>query len=327
MCRQLTLKCSGGSGLGYPVPWHLIPMNIMYYIWLIIAVIFDGHTRSVKSYVRATLDVETYTLMDIFRPRSKGMRMLVNSRPETDLPMDASPHLHLHQLTFCGPIIMDGPSVQKDDPELDMWLSRGPTVLICLGTHFQFTEDLAFEMATALRMILDAGNEYQVLWKLKVPKGDKAFRVDDGSKLYSVLGTEISQDRVRILEWLSASPQSVLKTGHVICSVHHGGASSYNEAVCTGVPQVILPQWMDTYDFAHRAEHHGIGVWASKHSAPKWTGKELGAALSMAILGDSGAAMRRAAVALADVCNTGDGGRVVAAKAILAAIEEPVAKL
>ncbi|RDL35832.1 uncharacterized protein BP5553_06444 [Venustampulla echinocandica] len=319
-----------GSGHNYPVPWHLIPKNILYFIWLIVAVIFDSHARSVRRYVKATLDVEAYSLMDIFRPRWKDMRMLVNSRPETDLPLDVSPHLHLHRLTFCGPIVMDVLSVRHQDPELDMWLSRGPTVLICMGTHFEFTEELAFEMALAMRVILDQGEnkgsdpKYQVLWKMKIPKGDKAFGIDEGSRIYSVLKAEISQDRVRISEWLNASPQAILKTGHAICSVHHGGASSYNEALCAGVPQVVLPQWLDTYDFSYKAEYHRIGVWGSKHSAPKWTAMELGAALSNAIVGDPGVAMKRAAQELADICNTGDSGRVVAAKSILAAIKAPL---
>ena len=81
---------------------------------------------------------------------------------------------------------------------------------------------------------------------------------------------------------------------------------------------------MDTYDFSYRAEYHGIGVWASKHSAPKWTANELGAALSKAIVGDSGATMRRKARALADMCNAGDSGRVVAAKTILAAAQDKI---
>jgi len=79
---------------------------------------------------------------------------------------------------------------------------------------------------------------------------------------------------------------------------------------------------MDTHNFAHRAEYHGISVWANRNSAPKWTVKELGAALSKDILGDSGAVMRGAAQAMA-ICNEGDSRRLVATKAILAAAEEP----
>ena len=321
---------SNSSGFGYPVPWYLIPVNIFYLIWLITALIFDSHARSVKKYVKTTLDVEAYSLMDIFRPREKGMRMLVNSRPEIDFPFDVSENLHLHRLTFCGPIVMDAPSVQAQDPELDQWLSRGPTILICLGTHFEFTEDLACEMALALRVILDReenkglDRSYRILWKMKRPKGGKAFSIEKGSRIHSLLETAISEDRVRIAEWLSASPLAVLKTGHVVCSIHHGGASSFNEALCSGVPQVVLPQWLDTYDFAYRAEYHGVGVWANKHSAPKWTAGELGAALSKAIVGDSGAVMKEAALTLANICKLGDSGRVVAAKGILAAIEEPL---
>jgi len=52
-------------------------MNILYFIWLILSVIFDTHIRAVKTHVKTTLNAEAYSLMDIFRPRWKGMRMLV----------------------------------------------------------------------------------------------------------------------------------------------------------------------------------------------------------------------------------------------------------
>lgn len=43
----------------------------------------------------------------------------------------------------------------------------------------------------------------------------------------------------------------------------------------TGIPQLVLPMWVDLYDYATRVEWLGIGVWANQKSAPYWTTEEL----------------------------------------------------
>jgi UDP:flavonoid glycosyltransferase YjiC (YdhE family) len=60
-----------------------------------------------------------------------------------------------------------------------------------------------------------------------------------------------------------------------------------------GVPQIILPQWADLYDFAQLVENLKIGVWGCRATSPDWTAeciqqavlfvlKESPASLSMA---------------------------------------------
>ena len=46
----------------------------------------------------------------------------------------------------------------------------------------------------------------------------------------STLGPEW-ESHVRITDWLIAEPISILKSGGIVCSVNHGGANSYFEAV------------------------------------------------------------------------------------------------
>ena len=38
-----------------------------------------------------------------------------------------------------------------------------------------------------------------------------------------------------------------------------------------GVPQIILPQWADLYDFAALVENLNIGVWGCRATSPDWT--------------------------------------------------------
>ena len=39
-----------------------------------------------------------------------------------------------------GPIVLDTTPIESSDPELNQWLGRGETVIMCMGTHFHYTE-------------------------------------------------------------------------------------------------------------------------------------------------------------------------------------------
>jgi hypothetical protein len=59
----------------------------------------------------------------------------------------------------------------------------------------------------------------QVLWKL-MKFGD--FQLD---------GADVDGNRLRVTSYLQADPVSLLRTGKLICVVHHGGSNSYHEAL------------------------------------------------------------------------------------------------
>ena len=40
----------------------------------------------------------------------------------------------------------------------------------------------------------------------------------------------------------------------------------------------MLPLWVDLYEFAVLAEYLGVGIYASKQTAPEWTVEELSSA-------------------------------------------------
>lgn len=75
-----------------------------------------------------------------------------------------------------------------------------------------------------------------------------------------------------------------------------------------GVPQVVLPQWLDTYDCATRVEWLGIGIHGSRTTAPGIDAKEFLKALLQVLRNEK---IRVKASAIKDLCNRGDG-RVVA---------------
>lgn len=91
----------------------------------------------------------------------------------------------------------------------------------------------------------------QALWKLLPSKNP-----GEGEKITAtveeILAEELASKRVIIASWLMADPTAILQSGHIIATVHHGGANSFFEGCYVGIPQIVLAQWYDTYDYAAR---------------------------------------------------------------------------
>ncbi|KAJ8085589.1 hypothetical protein PM082_004407 [Marasmius tenuissimus] len=274
------------TGYPYPVPWYLIPANIFINLWIGYTVATNPRFTSLDAYRKshANLDFGFYEFKIPDTP------YLCPSFPETDFPFFVP-----ENVTSCGPFIFPYVPVGEKDPELARWLGRGPTacefgVAACNGW----------------------GERTGILWKFKRPASDE--RIQD--VIEEVIGKELRDGRVRIVEWLEADPASVVAHPNVVCSVHHGGANSYNEAIWAGVPHVVLPVWYDTYDFASRVEYLGVGIYGSKACSPRVEAGEFGHALARVV--DSEAEQYRAkARELRDVCWKRGGGREIGAKKVL----------
>ncbi|KAL2161806.1 hypothetical protein VTH06DRAFT_7590 [Thermothelomyces fergusii] len=310
----------------FPVPWQKILANAFYCLAQIFYSLTDTRLRAARARLRRELGADLVTFETVLMRPPAGLKILVANRPEVEFPLAVPAHL-----TPCGPLIRPVPSVDEVDAELAAWLRRGPTVFVCLGTHRILEESEAVEMARALRALLDAveGSEditrrtvalwdvpgkLQVLWKLKRNKPGQAnmYEVGPGTAVYDILGAEIEADRVRIVDWVKPQPSAVLQAGTVICTVNHGGANSFHDAVTSGIPLVVLPAWLDCYDFANRAEYLGIGRWGNKEATPSHTAAELGPILVDVVLGPRAAEMRARVRDLADLCAKAPGATVAA---------------
>lgn len=192
------------------------------------------------------------------------------------------------------------------DPNLLQWLSQRPTILINLGTHFAADRIASLELAKGLKTVLEQREDVQILWKLKYDwTGDHRIR--------ALLEPFVKSGRLRIEPWLIAEPSSLLETGHFICAVHHGGANSYYEACRAGVPQLVLPVWWDTYEYAERARWLGIGLIGNVGVAPGVEGSQFGSKL-LQILDDVEMPRRAAEVLVA--CRRRGEGRDIAANEV-----------
>ncbi|OAQ60786.1 UDP-glucoronosyl and UDP-glucosyl transferase [Pochonia chlamydosporia 170] len=298
------------STIPFPVPWYQMPL-----VYYMVRKMYLNHNDPFMGQhaegMKATIDTEyaDWAYISIVPP--EGLKILLATRPEIDFPFDVLPK---HMIP-CGPIVRPSMPLVDADPELAKWLTKRPTILANLGTHATYDKQHAMEMAGALDIVLKAAEKLnkplQILWKLN--RQSDFDLSDDTFKSFGVKWN----DSVRVTTWIDVEPVSILESGYVICSVNHGGANSFFEAVSAGVPQIILPVWGDTYDFAKRAEWLGIGKFGSPKHAPKVNSKELAKILKQVILGPQAAQFREKATGFAKICRENGGGRRIAAQKIL----------
>ncbi|KAK9320287.1 glycosyltransferase family 1 protein [Lipomyces orientalis] len=244
-----------GSGIPYPVPWRLIPANIYMNIRIIRGMTnlpdISAKRKSLeKKGIKRPID-----FMGLYRP---DVPWLTQTLPGVHLPLVNIPR----NVTLTGPINLAGLEEKTAAAqELLDWVKK-PTVLISFGSGFKFLEHQTRIVLAAIQNVLRETN-VQVLWRM-----DKLEPFDD-----QFLKTAVreSSDRLRVEKWLEVGPPTLLQNGHIVAFVHHGGAGCFHDSIEGGVPQVILPQWADLYDFAQLAESLDIGMWACRETSPDWT--------------------------------------------------------
>ncbi|KAL2808805.1 hypothetical protein BJX63DRAFT_424316 [Aspergillus granulosus] len=277
------------SGYSYPLPWRHILPNACLALTLAVRVSQSSTIKAINERRHAEGLPGSYPISFLTAGDSP---LLIASHPEIDFPSFIPNHV-----TMCGPILRPSPSLSEGCPDLAKWLSQRPTVVANLGSHVCFNSIQTRNVADGLRMLFDAQPKIQVLWKLKPDHREGAS--DWVAAALTGILDEILDKRVWIEAWLPVEPISILQNRNVRCMVHHGGANSYNEAIRAGVPQVILPVWYDTYDFAQRVEYLGVGLWGSKTSAPAINGPELGEALIRVLHSEESSSMQEKAKSIA----------------------------
>ncbi|KAK4044180.1 hypothetical protein C8A01DRAFT_31783 [Parachaetomium inaequale] len=324
-----------GTSTPYPLPATSIPRNILLILLSLLVSLLDPNRRSLAAYLSTQIPGAPLTTLATLslNPSALNTKFLVANLPEMEFPLKVIPP----HIVPCGPMLRPARPVAEVDPDLGAWLRSdgpdgGPVVYVNLGTHVFYDEGTAGEMARAVKVLLGSSNlKVRVLWK--IPRrgkevegnehggGEGRWVFGSGGVVERVLGEEVRTGVVKVVEWIEAEPSALLEAGSVVCAVHHGGANSFLEAVHAGVPQVVLPVWMDTYDFARRTEILGIGRWGNRLADKLCEGNELGAILAEVVVGERASAYAQRARELAELCKKSGGGRVSAARHILAEIE------
>ncbi|KAK8136774.1 hypothetical protein PG984_004714 [Apiospora sp. TS-2023a] len=268
-----------GSGLPYPVPWSKIPENILLNVRFIWSMLFMPDIQEKRDFLKAHGLTDPLNFLRLHRP---DVPWLTQTTPGASLPVDVVPQ----NVTCTGPMTLSLGSAAEQDEELATWLARVPTILINLGGGFVYPESYALAMAQAIAKLLqDLPLPVQVLWKCRK---DGSY----GDDFMQSIVPFTNSGRLRVENWLGAEPLSLMETGNVIVSVHHGGAGCYHEAISAGIPQVILPLWLDLYGFAQLGESIGVGVWGCRETNPYWTPDCLYRDISRAVQGRESIALQ-----------------------------------
>jgi hypothetical protein len=89
----------------------------------------------------------------------KDALVISSTIPEADFPMDRIPS----HVRVCGPLTINLTPAEELE-EISGWLTQAPTILINVGSMFQYNEQRAFIMAEAIAQLLGQ-LDFQVLWK------------------------------------------------------------------------------------------------------------------------------------------------------------------
>ncbi|KAI1146535.1 hypothetical protein F4825DRAFT_440482 [Nemania diffusa] len=264
-----------GSGIHYPIPWLKMPENIYLNLRYFFSMLRMSHFKDAAKFLDSkglTNPVNWYNL------HHANVPWLTQALPGASTPLDVIPA----NVTFTGPILLSISSAEEQSAVLADWVARAPTLLVNLGSLFVWSEGQAAVMAQALAYIMLENLDLQVLWKFhKAPIDSSGTEYSNGFS--EPLRPFLENGRLKLQSWLEVDPTALMETGHIVASVHHGGAGCYHEALGTGVPQIVLPQWLDHYSFAQLAEDVGVGIWGCRDASPYWTVDCLRGALSTVV--------------------------------------------
>lgn len=85
----------------------------------------------------------------------------------------------------------------------------------------------------------------------------------------------------------------------------------------SGNPTIVLPLWVDLYDYAIRTEWLGVGIWGSRKTAPFWTADELESAFMKILTKTKESTKMRARAKEVGAVTRKSGGRKMAAKIVV----------
>ncbi|KAJ3499835.1 hypothetical protein NLG97_g14 [Lecanicillium saksenae] len=246
-----------GSGFSYPVPWYQIPMNIYLNAKIIYTILTLNNLKPIRKFLAENGVIDPVNFYGLHRP---DVPWLTQTMPAASVPVDVVPQ----NVTCTGPIVLSPASAESIDPELVQWLRPKPTILVNLGSAFRWGIGQTEGMIATIGKLLDT-SDYQILWKYSIsPHVETVF---DWQQAVKPL---VDTGRVRVSTWLTVDPPALLQSGFISAFVTHGGANGYHEALEAGVPTVVLPMWVDLFNFAQLTEQIGVGVWACRDTSPRF---------------------------------------------------------
>jgi polyene glycosyltransferase len=156
-----------------------------------------------------------------------------------ECPFPAPKHLHM-----LGTMMPDLSIKRDDSNELWQWLDRHPSVIyVGLGTLVRLS---TAQIAVLISAFDRLGPDHSILWKLSESQ-------------QALLPQRELPGNVRIERWVP-SQLDVLAHPNVRVFLTHGGGNGFHEGIYFGKPLMVMPFWLDCFDFAARAIDSGVGL-------------------------------------------------------------------
>lgn len=190
-----------------------MPSNIYLHLRFAVAYLLNQEAKSRRAYYQ-TKGIQNHDHFLTIR----NVPWVTMTIPEAGLPLVVP-----KEVTECGPIVLDVAKVKDESQELHHWLNGASTVLINLGSLMKYDETRAKVMAQTIYLVLKS-TSVQILWKF-TKLGDYS------DEFLRPLQQFKDNDRFRFSNWLEVEPISLLQSGQIVLSVHHGGANCYHEAI------------------------------------------------------------------------------------------------
>jgi hypothetical protein len=207
-----------GSGFPFPVPWHLIPQNILLNFRMIRALVSMPILSAKRDFLRANGIPDPINFLGMHRP---DVPWITQTTHAATIPVDVIPQ----NVSCVGPIVLSSAPASSQDPDLVRWIQQKPTVLINLGSAFSYSRTQTRQMAEGIRLLFESNPDLQILWKYRLSPNVLDL---DWRTLVAPLETT---QRVKVVQWLSVDPSSLMETGHIVAHVTHGGAGGFHESI------------------------------------------------------------------------------------------------
>ncbi|KAI1460637.1 hypothetical protein F4805DRAFT_416567 [Annulohypoxylon moriforme] len=296
-----------GSGIPYPVPWSRMLENIymnMRYFYILNSM---PHFKDGQKLLQSK-GLGRVTYHDWYRSSAP---FFIQGLAEATIPLDYVPP----NVTYTGPMSLSLSTPQETSPELSQWLAQAPTLLVNLGSFFAWDQGRATAMAQAIADMLLERTDLQVLWKFCKTE-EKFGGVPFDDEFLDPVRPFLENGRLRMMSWLPVELTGLFETGHIVAYVHHGGAGGFHEALGSGIPQIMLPQWQDHYSITQQAQYIGVGMWACQEIAPTFTAECLHDAFSTVLdSGKTAESMREKAKRFGEIAQR-EPGRYISAREV-----------
>ena len=148
---------------------------------------------------------------------ARAVHVICPSVREMDFPLVVPDYVGLY-----SSIVLDTTPIDVFDPALNGWLNRGKTVLMCMGSHFCYSESQVKAVINGFISAVSHDSGIQFLWKLRKKSMFEGLLED-------ALKDPRDQDRIKVVDWLDVDPASIMRHPNVIAWIHRGGANSFFE--------------------------------------------------------------------------------------------------